>query len=162
VIELHPLPSSIVKTCTNCPRRFGRAGKEDCWRLRGKWKFDKEHRFLFIDKVVGGAIPREFIAPVEAGIAKRSTMACLQVYDGGRRCGFGRRQLSRCRLERMAFKIAGSMAFKKACSKAKPVLLEPIMKVEVVVPEEYMAAVFGDLNSRRPRFRERKAAQAAT
>ena len=49
----------------------------------------------------------------------------------------------------MAFKIAGSMAFKEACRKAKPVLLEPIMKVEVVVPEEYMAQVFGDLNSRR-------------
>src|SRR5258708_25601999 len=49
----------------------------------------------------------------------------------------------------MAFKIAGSMAFKEACHKAKPVLLEPIMKVEVVVPEEYMPAVFGDLNARR-------------
>ena len=49
----------------------------------------------------------------------------------------------------MAFKIAGSMAFKEACGKAQPVLLEPIMKVEVVVPEEYMAQVFGDLNSRR-------------
>jgi len=49
----------------------------------------------------------------------------------------------------MAFKIAGSMAFKAACAKAKPVLLEPIMKVEVVVPEEYMAPVFGDLNARR-------------
>ena len=51
----------------------------------------------------------------------------------------------------MAFKIAGSMAFKEACCKAQAVLLEPIMKVEVVVPEEYMGAVFGDLNSRRGR-----------
>ena len=116
----------------------------------GKWKFDKEHRFLFIDKIVGGSIPREFIAPIEAGIR--------EALDNGILAGFTMVDVAVVLVDgsyhdvdsnEMAFKIAGSMAFKEACHKAKPVLLEPIMKVEVVVPEEYMAAVFGDLNARR-------------
>ena len=124
----------------------GRPGNDN----PGKWKFDKEHRFLFIDKVVGGSIPREFIAPVEAGIR--------EALDNGILAGFPTVDIAVVLTDgsyhdvdsnEMAFKIAGSMAYKEACAKAKPVLLEPIMKVEVVVPEEYMAAVFGDLNARR-------------
>src|SRR5260370_600650 len=116
----------------------------------GKWKFDKEHRFLFIDKIAGGAIPREFIAPIEAGIR--------EALDNGILAGFPMVDVAAVLIDgsyhdvdsnEMAFKIAGSMAFKEACARAKAVLLEPIMKVEVVVPEEYMAAVFGDLNARR-------------
>jgi translation elongation factor EF-G len=116
----------------------------------GKWKFDKEHRFLFIDKIVGGSIPREFVPPIEAGIR--------EALDTGILAGFPTVDVAVVLTDgsyhdvdsnEMAFKIAGSMAYKEACAKAKPVLLEPIMKVEVVVPEEYMAAVFGDLNSRR-------------
>src|SRR5262250_1789425 len=119
----------------------------------GKWRFDKDHRFLFIDKIVGGAIPREFIAPIEAGIR--------EALDNGILAGFPMVDVAVVLVDgsyhdvdssEMAFKIAGSMAFKEACARAKPVLLEPIMKVEVVVPEEYMDTIIGDLSSRRGRI----------
>jgi elongation factor G len=119
----------------------------------GKWRFDKEHRFLFIDKVVGGSIPREFIAPIEAGIREALDTGVLAGYemvdiavilvDGS---------YHEVDSSEMAFKIAGSIAFKEACRKANPKLLEPIMKVEVVVPEDYMGDVIGDLYSRRGRI----------
>src|SRR5271167_3444256 len=116
----------------------------------GKWRFDKEHRMLFIDKIVGGSIPKEFIAPIDAGIR--------EAMENGILAGYEMVDIAVLLIDgsyhdvdssEMAFKIAGSMAFKEACAKAKPVLLEPIMKVEVVTPEEYMPQVFGDLNSRR-------------
>ena len=116
----------------------------------GKWRFDKEHRMLFIDKTVGGSIPKEFIAPIDAGIR--------EAMENGILAGYEMVDIAVLLIDgsyhdvdssEMAFKIAGSMAFKEACSKAHPVLLEPIMKVEVVTPEEYMPQVFGDLNSRR-------------
>jgi elongation factor G len=151
VIELHPLPSSDHENMHELSTDdIDALAKSITGSTPGKWKFDKEHRFLFIDKVVGGAIPREFIAPVEAGIR--------EALDNGILAGFTMVDVAAVLVDgsyhdvdsnEMAFKIAGSMAFKEACAKAKPVLLEPIMKVEVVVPEEYMAAVFGDLNSRR-------------
>jgi len=151
-IELHPIPSSSHENMKEM-------STDDLDLLAkqvvgggsaGKWKFDKEHRFLFIDKIVGGSIPREFIAPIEAGIR--------EALDNGVLAGFPMVDVAAVLIDgsyhdvdsnEMAFKIAGSMAFKEACSRAKAVLLEPIMKVEVVVPEEYMAAVFGDLNARR-------------
>jgi elongation factor G len=151
VIELHPLPSSDRENMHELSTDdLDALAKKIVGGSGGKWKFDKEHRFLFIDKVIGGAIPREFIAPVEAGIR--------EALDNGVLAGFTMVDVAAVLVDgsyhdvdsnEMAFKIAGSMAFKEACSRAKPVLLEPIMKVEVVVPEEYMAAVFGDLNSRR-------------
>src|SRR5947199_9800401 len=116
----------------------------------GKWKFDKEHRFLFVDKIFGGAIPKEFIPPIEVGIR--------EAMDSGPLAGFMMVDVAAVLVDgsyhdvdssEMAFKIAGSMGFKEACARAKPVLLEPIMKVEGGVPEEYMPAVFGDLNARR-------------
>ena len=116
----------------------------------GKWRFDKEHRMLFIDKIFGAAIPKEYIPPIEAGIKEAMENGVLAGYemvdiavvleDGS---------YHEVDSSEMAFKIAGSMAFKEACGRAHPKLLEPIMKVEVVVPEEYMSQVFGDLNSRR-------------
>ncbi len=151
-IELHPIPSSSHESMKEM-------STDDLDLLAkqvvgggsaGKWKFDKEHRFLFIDKIAGGAIPREFIAPIEAGIR--------EALDNGILAGFPMVDVAAVLIDgsyhdvdsnEMAFKIAGSMAFKEACARAKAVLLEPIMKVEVVVPEEYMAAVFGDLNARR-------------
>jgi elongation factor G len=116
----------------------------------GKWRFDKEHRLLFIDKIVGGAIPKEFIPPIEKGIQEAMENGVLAGYemvdcavvlwDGS---------FHEVDSSEMAFKIAGSMAFKEACHRAHPVLLEPVMRVEVVVPEDFMGAVNGDLNARR-------------
>ncbi len=151
-IELHPIPSSSHENMKEMSvDDLDLLAKEVVGGgSAGKWKFDKEHRFLFIDKIAGGAIPREFIAPIEAGIR--------EALDNGVLAGFPMVDVAAVLIDgsyhdvdsnEMAFKIAGSMAFKEACSRAKPVLLEPIMKVEVVVPEEYMAAVFGDLNARR-------------
>jgi len=106
--------------------------------------------FEFENKIVGGAIPREYVSAVEKGIKESADRGILagypvvdikaKVYDGS---------YHEVDSSEMAFKIAGSMAFKEAAKNAKPVLLEPIMNVEVVTPEEYMGDVIGDLNSRR-------------
>ena len=123
----------------------------------GKWRFDKERRVLFIDKVIGGAIPKEFIAPIENGVREASETGVLAGYemvdiavvleDGS---------YHDVDSSEMAFKIAGSMAFKEACRRASPRLLEPIMRVEVVVPEDYMGPVISDLNSRRGQLQGRE------
>ena len=116
----------------------------------GKWRFDKDHRLLFIDKLIGGVIPKEYVPPVENGVKEAMENGVLAgyemvdlavvLYDGS---------YHEVDSSEMAFKIAGSMAFKEACRRASPRLLEPIMRIEVVVPEEYLSQVFGDLNSRR-------------
>jgi len=109
--------------------------------------------FEFVDKIVGGVIPRNYIPAVEKGVQEAMQEGVLAgypvidvratVYDGS---------YHPVDSSDMAFKIAGSMAFKKGASEAEPVLLEPIMSVEVIVPEEYMGDVIGDLNSRRGRI----------
>jgi len=106
--------------------------------------------YEFINKIVGGTIPKEYIPAVDAGIrgamqsgilAGYPVVDCkVTLYDGS---------FHEVDSSELAFKIAGSMAFKEAMSKADPVLTEPVMKVVVVVPEEYMGDVMGDLNSRR-------------
>ena len=149
-IEMHPLPNAGHEDMHDLSTDELDALSKSVAGSGGKWRFDKEHRFLFIDKVIGGAIPKEFIAPIEAGIREAMETGILAGYemvdvavvlvDGS---------YHDVDSSEMAFKIAGSMAFKEACRRAKPVLLEPIMKVEVTVPEEKMGDVFGDLNSRR-------------
>jgi len=109
--------------------------------------------FSFESKVVGGAIPREYIAPIQAGIEesmKNGVIAGFPLVDIKATVVDG--SYHDVDSNEMAFKIAGSMALKAAKEKCKPVLLEPIMKVEVTVPEEYMGDVMGDLNSRRGRI----------
>ncbi len=106
--------------------------------------------YEFVNAVTGGSIPKEFIGPVDQGIQGALSSGVLAgypvvdvkvtLYDGS---------YHEVDSSEMAFKIAGSMAFKEACRKANPVLLEPLMKVTVIVPEEYMGDVIGDLNSRR-------------
>ena len=106
--------------------------------------------YEFINKVVGGAIPKEFIPAVDQGIQSAMMAGVLggyqvvdvkvTLYDGS---------YHEVDSSEMAFKIAGSMAFKEAMQKARPVMLEPIMKVTVTVPEDYMGDVIGDLNARR-------------
>ena len=112
-----------------------------------------EETFKFESTVVGGAIPKEYIPAVGEGIEEAAQAGILggfpvlgvhaNVYDGS---------YHEVDSSEMAFHIAGSMAFKEAMAKASPVLLEPIMKVEVTMPEEYMGDVIGDINSRRGRI----------
>jgi elongation factor G len=109
--------------------------------------------FAFESKVVGGAIPREYIAPIQAGIEesmKNGVLAGFPLVDIKATVVDG--SYHDVDSSEMAFKIAGSLALKAAKDKCKPVLLEPIMKVEVTVPEEYMGDVMGMLNSRRGRI----------
>lgn len=129
----------------------GRGQYGHCWielipQERGKG-------YEFVNNIVGGAIPKEYIAPIDQGIQEAMQNGVLASYpvvdckvvlfDGS---------YHEVDSSEMAFKIAGSMAFKNAMAKADPVLLEPIMRVEVTVPEEYMGDVIGDLNSRRGRI----------
>ena len=111
--------------------------------------------FEFENKIVGGAVPREYIPAIEKGIKEASDRGILAgypvvdvkavLYDGS---------YHEVDSSEMAFKIAGSMAFKDAAKHAKPVLLEPIMSIEIVTPEEYMGDVIGDINSRRGRVQD--------
>jgi elongation factor G len=122
-----------------------------------------EGEYVFENAIVGGAIPKEYISPIDNGIREASESGILggyqvmnfkiRLFDGS---------YHDVDSSEMAFKIAGSMAFKNAMAKADPVLLEPVEKVEVTVPEEYMGDVIGDLNSRRGRIEgmeERSGAQ---
>ena len=107
---------------------------------------------MFENKIVGGVIPKEYIAPIDQGIREAAMSGiigghevvdfCATLLDGS---------YHEVDSSEMAFKIAGSMAFKEALQKADCALLEPMMKVEVVVPDEYMGDVMGDISSRRGR-----------
>ena len=118
--------------------------------------------FKFDNKVVGGAIPKEYIGPVEAGVKEAMENGVVAgypmvdvgvtVYDGS---------YHEVDSSEMAFKIAGSMGFRAGALKADPVILEPYMKEEVTVPEEYMGDVIGDLNSRRGRINSMEARNGA-
>jgi elongation factor G len=106
--------------------------------------------YTFENKIVGGAIPREYIPSVDAGIQEAmeaGILAGFPVVDVGIRLVDG--SYHDVDSSEMAFKVAGSMAFKEASKRAKPVLLEPVMAVEVVTPEDYMGDVIGNINSRR-------------
>jgi len=109
--------------------------------------------FEFENKIIGGAIPREFIPAIEKGIREAldtGVLAGYPIVDVKVRLTDG--SYHDVDSSEMAFRIAASMGFKEACRRAKPVLLEPVMDVEAVTPEEYMGAVVGDLNSRRGRI----------
>jgi elongation factor G len=108
--------------------------------------------YEFVNEIVGGSVPREYIKPVDQGIK--------EAMEGGVLAGYEMVDVKATLYDgsyhdvdssEMAFKIAGSMAFKEAARKASPVLLEPVMSVEVVVPDEFMGDIIGDLNSRRGR-----------
>ena len=113
--------------------------------------------YVFENEIVGGAIPKEFIKPINQGIKEALTRGILagypvddvriELYDGS---------FHDVDSSEMAFKIAGSLAFQDAAKKAKPVLLEPVMRVEVVVPKDYMGDVMGDLASRRGRIQSQE------
>jgi elongation factor G len=109
--------------------------------------------FIFENKIVGGTIPREYIPAVEKGVREAmdsGVLAGYPVVDIKARLTDG--SYHEVDSSEIAFKIAGSLAFKEACRRAKPVLLEPVMDVEVVTPRDYVGAVIGNLNSRRGRI----------
>lgn len=109
-----------------------------------------EGEYVFENAVVGGAIPKEYIPAIDAGIQEASKNGIIAGYNViNFKVKLVHGSYHEVDSSEMAFKIAGSMAFKNAMSKASPVLLEPMMKVEVTVPEEYMGDVIGDINSRR-------------
>ena len=111
-----------------------------------------ENGYEFVNKVVGGRIPKEYIEPVSAGIREAMSHGILAGYEMlGVRVTLNDGSFHDVDSSELAFKIAGSMAFKEAAKRAKPVLREPVMAVEVVVPEEYMGDVIADVNSRRGR-----------
>jgi len=130
----------------------GRGQYGDC-KIRIK-PAEEGHHFVFENEIKGGAIPKEFIKPIEQGIKEAmetgilagypTTGVLVELYDGS---------YHDVDSSEMAFKIAGSMAYQDAAKKAKPIIKEPIMDVEVVVPEEHMGDVIGDLNSRRGHIR---------
>jgi elongation factor G len=117
-----------------------------------------EHDFAFNNKVVGGRVPKEFVKPIEQGVREAMETGPLagypmsgvevDVYDGS---------YHDVDSSEVAFKIAGSMAFQDAAKRAHPVLMEPVMAVEVVTPEEYMGEVIGDITSRRGRVQQMEA-----
>jgi elongation factor G len=109
--------------------------------------------FEFINEIVGGVIPREYIPAVEKGVVEAmegGILAGYEMVDVKVRLVYG--SFHEVDSSELAFKIAGSIAFKNAARAASPALLEPVMKVEVVTPEEYMGSVTGDINSRRGRI----------
>ena len=111
-----------------------------------------EGHLVFNNKVVGGRIPREFIKPIEQGILEAMETGPLAGYPmSGMEVDLLDGSFHEVDSSEVAFKIAGSMAFQAACKQAHPVLLEPVMAVEVVTPEDYMGEVIGDLTSRRGR-----------
>ena len=119
--------------------------------------------YEFINSVVGGAVPKEYIPAVDAGVRGAMNAGVVAgfpvedvkvtLYDGS---------YHEVDSSEMAFKIAGSMAFKEAMRKADPTLLEPIMKVSVIVPDEYLGTVIGDLNSRRGQIQGQESRTGAT
>jgi len=127
-------------------------------------KVPEERRkgLLFENKIVGGVVPREYVGAVEKGVKEAmeaGVLAGYPVVDVGVRLVDG--SYHEVDSSEIAFKIAGSMAVKDAARKAKPVLLEPIMSIEVIVPEEYMGEVIGDLNARRGRIKHMEARAGA-
>ena len=141
-----------IRTEADVDQKYARqsGGKGQYGHVKMRISPNPTKGYEFVNSVVGGAIPKEYIPAVDAGVQGAMLSGILagynvvdvkvEVYDGS---------YHEVESSELAFKIAGSMAFKEAMRKADPVLLEPIMKVSVVVPEEYAGTVFGDFNSRR-------------
>ena len=119
--------------------------------------------YEFVNEITGGVIPKEYIPAVDAGIQgamQAGVLAGYPVEDVKVRLIYG--SYHEVDSSEMAFKIAGSMAFKEACRKANPILLEPMMKVSVIVPDEYLGNVIGDLNGRRGMIQGQESRTGAT
>jgi len=125
----------------------------DITKKKSTNKFDPDLQLLFVDGIVGGSVPREYIPAVYGGIREAMAGGVLAGYElTGIRVVLTEGSYHEVDSSEMAFKIAGSMGFKEAVRRARPILLEPVMRVEVVCPEEYMGDVLGDLSARRGRI----------
>jgi len=125
----------------------------DLTKKKATNKFDPDLQLLFLDEIVSGVVPRDYIPAVYSGVHEAMEGGILAGYEmTGVQVRLTDGSYHEVDSSEMAFKIAGSMGFKAAAKRAHPILLEPVMRVEVVVPEEYMGDVLGDLNSRRGRI----------
>ena len=141
VLRLEPLPHPDLSAIA------------DLTKKKSTNKFDPDLNLLFLDEIIGGAVPREYIPAAFAGVREAMEGGVLAGFEmTGIRVALTDGSYHEVDSSEMAFKIAASIGFKEAVAKAKPVLLEPVMKVEVVVPEEYMGDVLGDLSARRGRI----------
>ena len=125
----------------------------DLTKKKSTNRFDADLQLLFIDAIVSGVVPREYIPAIYSGVREAMEGGILAGYEmTGIQVKLTFGSYHEVDSSEMAFKIAGSMGFKEAARRARPILLEPVMRVEVVVPEEYMGDVLGDLNGRRGRI----------
>lgn len=147
-LRVYPL-SREIKTEEDCAREF--ANKSKFEKLRS-FHYDPAYNFAYVDHIVGGSIPNQFMPAVEKGckeLLDRGALAGYRVQDVGVEVFFGKDHPVDS--SEAAFKTAGRLAFKKAMLSARPVLLEPIVDLEVVVPSKYTGAILGDLNTKRAR-----------
>jgi elongation factor G len=140
-LRLEPLPHPDATAIANLTKK------------KSTNKFDPDLNLLFLDEIIGGTVPREYIPAVFAGVREAMEGGVLAGYEmTGIQVALTDGSYHEVDSSEMAFKIAASIGFKEAAAKGKPVLLEPVMKVEVVVPEDYMGDVLGDLSARRGRI----------
>jgi len=142
-VRLEPMPHPNMEEITELTKK------------KNTHHFDPDINLLFVDEIVSGVVPREFINPVYDGVREAMQTGVLAGYEmTGVRVTLDDGKAHDVDSSEIAFKIAGSLGFKEAARRAKPVLLEPVMKVEVVVPEDHMGPVTGDLKSRRGQIEE--------
>ena len=149
-LRVHPLKDLGITNEIECGEKF--ANKTKFEKLR-HFHYDPEFNFCFIDHIVGGSIPTQFIPAVEKGcreLLEHGALAGYRIQDVSVEVHFGKDHPVDS--SEQAFKTAGRMAFKKAFLNARPVLLEPIVTLEVTVPSKYTGAILGDLNTKRARI----------
>jgi elongation factor G len=148
-LRVYPLPRD-VSTEEQCGEQFANKSKFEKMRM---FHYDPHYNFAFVDTIVGGSIPNQFIPAVEKGcreLLDRGALAGYRLQDVGVEVYFGKDHPVDS--SEQAFKTAGRMAFKAAFLQARPVLLEPIVDLEVTVPSKYTGAILGDLNTKRARI----------
>ncbi len=153
--------TKLAETDTKYARQSGGHGQYGHVKMR--IEPNPEKGFEFVNEVVGGAIPKEFIPAVEAGVRgamQTGVLAGYPVVDV--KCTLYDGSYHEVDSSELAFKLAGSMAFKDAMAKAAPVLMEPIMKIAVTVPDDYLGTVIGDINARRGLIRDQENRNGAT
>jgi elongation factor G len=149
-LRVYPIKDLHITSAEELEEKF--ANKSKFEKLRSA-HFEPEHHFAFIDHIVGGSIPNQFIPAVEKGckeLLERGALAGYRIQDVAVEVHFGKDHPVDS--SEQAFKTAGRMAFKKAFLAARPVLLEPIVNLEVTVPSKYTGAILGDLNTKRARI----------